>query len=113
MSDHLSTQAQGRGIPAEHFDRPVTLTYLLVLQALPMFGVLALALHLDPVFVGALHLSRFLLVSLLVPFLAHRLRKDTQKPPRERYVRRPDDHTERRLVDFHTPNRRQRHQQTD
>jgi membrane AbrB-like protein len=46
--------------------------------------VLALALHLDPVFVGALHLSRFLLVSLLVPFLAHRLRKDTQKPPRER-----------------------------
>ena len=36
--------------------------------------VLALALHLDPVFVGALHLSRFLLVSLLVPFLAHRLR---------------------------------------
>src|SRR5690606_11505952 len=30
--------------------------------------VLALALHLDPVFVGAMHLSRFLLVSLLVPF---------------------------------------------
>ncbi len=46
--------------------------------------VLALALHLDPVFVGALHLSRFLLVSMLVPFLAHRLRKATQKPPRER-----------------------------
>jgi uncharacterized membrane protein AbrB (regulator of aidB expression) len=46
--------------------------------------VLALALHLDPVFVGALHLSRFLLVSMLVPFLAHRLRKETQKPPRER-----------------------------
>jgi uncharacterized membrane protein AbrB (regulator of aidB expression) len=36
--------------------------------------VLALALHLDPVFVGALHLSRFLLVSFLVPFLAHRIR---------------------------------------
>ena len=35
--------------------------------------VLALALHLDPVFVGALQLSRFLLVSLLVPFLAHRI----------------------------------------
>ncbi|MBN8963872.1 MAG: AbrB family transcriptional regulator [Rhizobiales bacterium] len=34
--------------------------------------VLALALHLDPVFVGALHLSRFLLVSLLVPVLAHK-----------------------------------------
>jgi uncharacterized protein len=35
--------------------------------------VLALALHLDPVYVGALHLSRFLLVSMLVPFLAHRI----------------------------------------
>jgi membrane AbrB-like protein len=46
--------------------------------------VLALALHLDPVFVGAMHLSRFLLVSMLVPLLAHRLRKETQKPPRER-----------------------------
>jgi len=37
--------------------------------------VLALALHLDPVFVGALHLSRFLLVSMLVPLLAHRIRR--------------------------------------
>ncbi len=46
--------------------------------------VLALALHLDPVFVGALHLSRFLLVSMLMPFLAYRLRKASQKPPRER-----------------------------
>jgi len=36
--------------------------------------VLALALHLDPVFVGALHLSRFLLVSLLMPLLVHRVR---------------------------------------
>ena len=46
--------------------------------------VLALALHLDPVFVGALQLSRFLLVSLLVPFLAHRLRRGPDKPKRER-----------------------------
>ena len=37
--------------------------------------VLALALHLDPVFVGALHLSRFILVSLLVPLLAQRIRR--------------------------------------
>jgi membrane AbrB-like protein len=50
--------------------------------------VLALALHLDPVFVGALQLSRFLLISMLVPFLAHRIagaaqRKaaDTTRPP--------------------------------
>lgn len=35
--------------------------------------VLSLALHLDPVFVGALQLSRFLLVSFLVPLLAHRI----------------------------------------
>ncbi len=37
--------------------------------------VLALALHLDPVFVGALQISRFLIVSLLVPFMAHRIRR--------------------------------------
>lgn len=42
MSDHLNAQTQSPAIPPEHFDRPVTLTYLLVLQALPMFGVLAL-----------------------------------------------------------------------
>jgi membrane AbrB-like protein len=46
--------------------------------------VLALALQLDPVFVGALHISRFLLVSLFVPFLAHRLRRGPDKPRRER-----------------------------
>jgi membrane AbrB-like protein len=40
--------------------------------------VLALALHLDPVFVGALHLSRFLLISMLVPFLAHRIKGTAQ-----------------------------------
>jgi membrane AbrB-like protein len=44
--------------------------------------VLALALHLDPVFVGALHLSRFMLVSLLVPFLAQWLQPGPPKPPR-------------------------------
>jgi membrane AbrB-like protein len=46
--------------------------------------VLALALHLDPVFVGALHLSRFLLVSLLVPLLAHRLQQGPIKARRDR-----------------------------
>jgi membrane AbrB-like protein len=46
--------------------------------------VLALALHLDPVFVGAMHISRFLLVSLLVPLLAHRLRRGPDRPRRER-----------------------------
>jgi len=33
--------------------------------------ILALALHLDPVFVGAHHLSRVFVVSLGLPFLAH------------------------------------------
>ena len=42
MSDHLNAQTQAQAIPPEHFDRPVTLTYLLVLQGLPMLGVLAL-----------------------------------------------------------------------
>lgn len=45
--------------------------------------VLALSLHLDPVFVGALHLSRFLLVSFLVPFLAHRIKRDAPRPADE------------------------------
>ncbi|MEI8151346.1 MAG: AbrB family transcriptional regulator [Hyphomicrobiales bacterium] len=48
--------------------------------------VLALALHLDPVFVGAMHVSRFLLVSILVPVLAQRIRRgrteaDGANPP--------------------------------
>jgi membrane AbrB-like protein len=48
--------------------------------------VLALALHLDPVFVGALQISRFLIVSLLVPFMASRIQRRTAaqkgaKPP--------------------------------
>jgi hypothetical protein len=52
--------------------------------------VLALAMHLDPVYVGALHLSRYLLVSLLVPFLVHRLRRGPRTPARERPpTRRP------------------------
>lgn len=43
MSDHLSAEAhaQAQAIP-QFATRPVTLTYLLVLQALPTFGVLAL-----------------------------------------------------------------------
>jgi len=54
--------------------------------------VLALALHLDPVFVGALQLSRFLLVSFLVPFLAHRIRKlpKSVKAPHPAGATRPE-----------------------
>lgn len=43
--------------------------------------VVALALHLDPIFIGAHHLSRFMLVSLSVPLLARWL-----GPPPERTV---------------------------
>jgi membrane AbrB-like protein len=46
--------------------------------------VLALAMHLDPVYVGALHLSRYLLVSLLVPFLVHRMGQTPRKADRPR-----------------------------
>jgi uncharacterized protein len=53
--------------------------------------VLALALHLDPVFVGALQLSRYLLVSILVPFLAHRIHRGppTSKGERPAGTTRP------------------------
>ena len=44
--------------------------------------VLALALHLDPVYVGAHHLARFLVVTFAVAFGARRIAKDI--PPRDR-----------------------------
>ncbi len=52
--------------------------------------LLALALHLDPVYVGAHHLTRILFVSLTMPLVARRIghpRKapdDASKPPRKR-----------------------------
>jgi membrane AbrB-like protein len=42
--------------------------------------LLALALHLDPVYVGAHHVVRILLVSLTTPFVARRIAR-TPKPP--------------------------------
>ncbi len=51
--------------------------------------VLALALHLDPIFVGAHHVSRFLLVSLSLPVLAHRLRGTRTRTAGERPPQRP------------------------
>jgi membrane AbrB-like protein len=45
--------------------------------------VLALAMHLDPVYVGAHHLARFLLVSVSVAMVARRLaRRAPTQPPR-------------------------------
>ncbi len=44
--------------------------------------VLALALHLDPVYVGAHHLARFLVVTLAVGIAAPRLARK-QPPPRK------------------------------
>ena len=52
--------------------------------------VLALALHLDPVFVGAHHLVRFLIVTFSVAVAARRLGPST--PPRQRW-RRPGQGT--------------------
>ena len=42
--------------------------------------VLALALHLDPIFVGAHHVARFLVVSLSVPMLARRIAPALPRP---------------------------------
>ena len=50
--------------------------------------VLALALHLDPVFVGALQISRFLIVSLLVPFMAHRIGRKIAPASKQNAARR-------------------------
>ncbi len=44
--------------------------------------VLALALHLDPVFVGAHHIARFLVVTLSVVIAARRIVKQRATPPR-------------------------------
>jgi membrane AbrB-like protein len=43
--------------------------------------VLALALHLDPVFVGAHHLSRFLIVTISVAVAARRIGRSKRLPP--------------------------------
>jgi hypothetical protein len=53
---------------------PLPLSDLIVAYApgaVDAMMILALALHLDPVFVGAHHLTRVLVVSLALPFLAH------------------------------------------
>jgi uncharacterized membrane protein AbrB (regulator of aidB expression) len=44
--------------------------------------VLALSLHLDPVFIGAHHVSRYMIVSLALPLLA-RLTRPKPKPAGE------------------------------
>ena len=43
--------------------------------------VLALALHLDPIYVGAHHVARFLLVSFSIPLLARWLAAPPPPPP--------------------------------
>jgi membrane AbrB-like protein len=53
--------------------------------------VLALALHLDPVFVGAHHLARFFVVTLTVAFLARHLGPRISAPPKRRPTGRFDD----------------------
>jgi uncharacterized protein len=53
--------------------------------------VLALALNLDPVFVGAHHLARFFVVTLTVAFLARRLGSRISAPPKRRLPGRFDD----------------------
>jgi uncharacterized membrane protein AbrB (regulator of aidB expression) len=40
--------------------------------------IMALALHLDPVFIGAHHLARFIIVSMGIPLAVRRM---TRAPP--------------------------------
>ena len=54
--------------------------------------VLALAMHLDPVYVGAHHLARFLAVSFSVAVVARRLVRREPTRPREQW-RRPGQGT--------------------
>jgi len=54
--------------------------------------VLALALHLDPVYVGAHHLVRFLIISFSVAVVARRLAHRPPAQPRKRW-RRPGQGT--------------------
>jgi uncharacterized protein len=49
--------------------------------------VLALAMHLDPVYVGAHHLARFLVVSLSVALVARRTARREPTPPGKRWKR--------------------------
>ena len=52
--------------------------------------VMALALHLDPIFVGAHHIARFLLVSLSLPILANWLRGTRVRASRQaQQIKRP------------------------
>jgi membrane AbrB-like protein len=49
--------------------------------------VLALAMHLDPVYVGAHHLARFLVVSFSVALVARRTARSSAMPPAKRWKR--------------------------
>jgi uncharacterized membrane protein AbrB (regulator of aidB expression) len=49
--------------------------------AVDVMMILALALHLDPVFVGAHHLARILAVSLALPVMARLTDPPAPKPP--------------------------------
>jgi membrane AbrB-like protein len=55
--------------------------------------IMALALHLDPVFIGAHHLARFIIVSVGIPVVARMLVGPTAPPPPPRKPPRiaPDD----------------------
>jgi membrane AbrB-like protein len=59
--------------------RPVDLVVAFSPGAQDTMMILALALHLDPVFVGAHHLARYVVVSLGVTFAAHAIIRRTRK----------------------------------
>ena len=60
-------------------DRPIRLVVAFSPGAQDTMMVLALALNLDPVFVGAHHVARFLVVTITVAIAARRLAKKKKK----------------------------------
>ena len=57
--------------------------------ALDVMMILALALHLDPIFVGAHHVARFMLISLLLPLFVRVYGQTPPPPPPKAPEKRP------------------------
>ena len=61
--------------------RPADLAIAYAPGAQDTMMVLALALNLDPIFIGSHHLARFLICSAAVPYLAHRIERRERPEP--------------------------------
>eukprot|EP01035_Chromulina_nebulosa_P001373 gene1373-1828_t len=72
--------------------RPADIVVAFAPGAMDAMLALALTLHIDPVFVGAHHLSRFVYVSIVTPGIVHLLEDRTERlRERSGAARRPSD----------------------